>query len=53
MSVDDCIIEYEQLGSKVFSEKKPVGKELSKASNLERAMKDVIQRRLGHDLELD
>jgi calcium-independent phospholipase A2-gamma len=51
MSVDECIAEYEQLGPKVFSEKKLVGEELFKSSNLERAMKDVIRRRLGHNLE--
>ena len=51
MSLDECIAEYADLSEKVFSEKKLIPKEMFKASNLEAAVKSVIKKKLGDDLQ--
>jgi len=52
MSVDECLAEYAELSKKVFSERKQgVSKEMSKASNLEAAIKSVIKKKLGDDMQ--
>ena len=52
MSVDECIAEYADLSKNVFSERKQgVSKEMFKASNLEAAIKSVIKKKLGDDMQ--
>ena len=52
MSLDECIAEYADLSKKVFSERKHgASKEMFKASNLEAAVKGVIKKKLGDDLQ--
>ena len=52
MTLDECIAEYEDLSRKVFSERKLAkSKEIYKASNLEAAVKSVIKKKLGDDLQ--
>jgi calcium-independent phospholipase A2-gamma len=51
MSVDECIAEYEKLSAFVFREKKVGKPELFKAKKLEEAIKAVIKKKLGEDME--
>ena len=52
MPIDECIAEYADLSKKVFSERKSgVSKEMFKASNLEAAIRGVIRKKLGDEME--
>jgi calcium-independent phospholipase A2-gamma len=48
MTIDECIIEYAELGEFVFSDRQGVPhRNMFKASKLEQAVKKVIRRQLG------
>lgn len=48
LSVPEAIDKYRQLAKQVFSDKKPFGKDGKfKASNLEKAIKEVVEWKLG------
>ncbi|KAH8684316.1 acyl transferase/acyl hydrolase/lysophospholipase [Tricladium varicosporioides] len=50
LSVPEAIDKYRTLAKKIFSEKKARGKDGTfKASNLEKAIKDIVQEKLGPD----
>ena len=51
MSLDECINEYVDLSRKVFSDRKRASKEMFEASNLEAAIKSVIKKKLGKDMQ--
>jgi hypothetical protein len=52
MSVQDCIEEYTALSKLIFSKRKPAfSREKFYAENLEKAIKNVITKRLGEDAQ--